>query len=276
MGGRRKIGSVLFNAAIFIVLEIAALSMLGNSSATQQFFITKGVHGAIAKVWGGAEDIRYYFNLKQANEALFRENFELSRRLDVFMAEARNARKDSLTRSYATDSDYEYRPADIIKMSRNTQHNYIILSQGSDDGVEPQSGIITRNGVIGIVDAVSKHYAYAISFMNTSFSLSARLGREGAVGPLVWDGKTTDGALLREIPLQNRFEPGDTVFTSGHSSIFPPDIPVGITGGSRIVNGATYEIEVRLLQDFSSVRYVTLVNNKGRKEMEALEKGGAE
>ena len=272
MGGRSKIGRILINAAIFILMEIAALSMLRNSSATQQFFITKGVHNVIAKVWGGAENIHYYFNLRQANEALSRENFELNRRLSAFLEDVEKAKRDSLTTTYSFHDDYVYTPADIIKMSRNTQHNYIILSQGSDDGVKPQAGIITRNGVIGIVDAVSKHYSYAISFMNTSFSLSARLGREGAVGPLVWDGKSTDGALLREIPLQNRFEPGDTVFTSGHSSIFPPDIPVGITGESRIVNGATYEIDVKLLQDFSSVRYVTLVNNKGRKEIETLEK----
>ena len=85
MGGRSKIGRILINAAIFILMEIAALSMLRNSSATQQFFITKGVHNVIAKVWGGAENIHYYFNLRQVNEALSRENFELIRRLSAFL-----------------------------------------------------------------------------------------------------------------------------------------------------------------------------------------------
>ena len=125
--------------------------------------------------------------------------------------------------------------------------------------------------VVGIVDAVGKHYSYALSFMNTDFSLSARLGREGAVGPLVWDGKTSGGAILKEIPLQYKFAPGDTVYTSGFSSIFPADIPIGLTGESRIVNGATYDINVRLLQDVGAVRYVTLVNNVGRQEIETLE-----
>ena len=67
------------------------------------------------------------------------------------------------------------------------------------------------------------------------------------------------------------FEPGDTVFTSGFSSIFPPDIPLGVTGNSKIVNGATYEIEVTLFEDFGALRYVTIVENLGKGEMMKLE-----
>jgi len=64
---------------------------------------------------------------------------------------------------------------------------------------------------------------------------------------------------------------GDTVYTSGFSSIFPPDIPLGVTGESRIVNGSTSEIKVRLFEDFSSLRYVTIVENLGREEIRQLE-----
>ena len=67
------------------------------------------------------------------------------------------------------------------------------------------------------------------------------------------------------------FEPGDTVFTSGFSSIFPPDIPLGTTGESKIVNGATYEIQIELLEDFGALRYVTIVENLGKGEMQQLE-----
>jgi rod shape-determining protein MreC len=78
--------------------------------------------------------------------------------------------------------------------------------------------------------------------------------------------------LLKEIPLQCKFHPGDTIYTSGYSSIFPADIPLGVTGESRIVNGATNEIKIKLFQDFSTLRYVTVVTNVGAKEMEYLEK----
>ena len=265
-----KIVTLIFNAAIFIALEIAALGMLRSGKA-QDFFVSKGAHAFMAKLWGGTESVKYYFSLRQANEELAARNFALNQQLLAWQHDAEESKRDSLTRSLGDVGGFHYMSATIVKISRNKQHNYLIIGQGSEDGVVPHSGIITTDGVVGIVDAVGKHYSYALSFMNTDFSLSARLGREGAVGPLVWDGKTSGGAILKEIPLQYRFEPGDTVYTSGFSSIFPADIPIGLTGSSRIVNGATYEINVRLLQDVGAVRYVTLVNNVGRKEIEALE-----
>lgn len=265
-----KIITILFNAAIFIILEVAALGMLRSSKA-QDFFVSKGAHAFMAKIWGSTQAVKYYFSLKQANEELAAQNFALNQELQAWMQYAEEAKRDSLTRSFEDIAGFHYMSASIVKISRNKQHNYLILGQGSEDGVVPRSGIITPQGVIGIVDAVGKHYSYAISFMNTDFSLSARLGREGAVGPLVWDGKSSGGAILKEIPLQYRFEPGDTVYTSGFSSIFPADIPIGLTGTSRIVNGATYEINVSLLQNVGAARYVTLVNNVGRQEIETLE-----
>ena len=134
------------------------------------------------------------------------------------------------------------------------------------------SGIITGKGAIGVIDAVSDNYAYARSFKNHGMNISARLGRDGAVGPVSWDGYSNDGALLREIPHHVEFSPGDTVYTSGYSSIFPPDIPIGTAGESEIVNGSTYEIKVRMFEDFGALRYVTVVENLGKDEIQRLEK----
>ncbi len=179
--------------------------------------------------------------------------------------------KDSLMRPQKDDG-FNYIPATIIKSSTNSQHNYLIIDKGSDDGVIRNSGIITSQGVIGIIDAVSAHYSYAISFLNTELFISARLGNSGAVGPLAWDGISSDGAILKEIPLQFRFAPGDTVYTSGYSTIFPPDIPIGVAGESKIINGATNEIRVKLFQDHKALKYVTIVSNTRSEEIEAIEK----
>ena len=64
---------------------------------------------------------------------------------------------------------------------------------------------------------------------------------------------------------------GDTVYTSGYSSIFPPDIPLGTIGRSKIVNGATYDIDVKLFEDYGALRYVMIVDNLGKEEMKQLE-----
>ena len=274
MPKQRNIFQFILNAAIFISLEIAALAMLTNTNSMQNFFLTKGSHYFMAKVWGSSEAVKNYFSLKKTNDQLAMENFRLRSRLQFYQnweEEIQQQKRTARTSRPLDKGAFEYMPASIIKASRNKQHNFIILDQGYEDGVKEGAGVITDNGVIGIVDAVSKHYSYAISFLNSDFNLSVRLGRDGPVGPLNWSGKSSREALLKEIPLQNKFEPGDTVYTSGYSSIFPAGIPIGTTGDSDVVNGSTYTIDIDLLDDPGSVRYVTLVHCIGTPEIEALE-----
>ncbi len=258
----------IINAAIFVILEVAALNMLSHNGVIQGIWISKGAHALVSAVWGGSQSIGDYFSLRKRNEALAQENFGL--RLQLAEMAAQDAYTGTVTES-GTAGNFRYTYAEIAKISNNTQHNYMIIGKGSDDGIAEGSGVITGKGAVGVIDAVGRKYSYARSFRNHEMNISARLGKEGAVGPLSWDGKSSDGAILKEIPLHVQFEPGDTVFTSGFSSIFPPDIPLGSVGEAKIVNGATYEITVTLFEDFGALRYVTIVENLGKEEMKELE-----
>jgi hypothetical protein len=68
-----------------------------------------------------------------------------------------------------------------------------------------------------------------------------------------------------------RLNPGDTIYTSGYSAIFPPDIPLGVAGEAKVINGATNEIRVKLFQDHSALKYVTIIENTRIKEIEEIE-----
>ncbi|MBR5072751.1 MAG: rod shape-determining protein MreC [Bacteroidales bacterium] len=273
MVDERKIWARVIGTVIFVLMEVAALSMLKHSGSLQDIWISKASHRVMAWVWGGFDSVGHYFSLKSENENLAEENARLTEALISSQERVRTAMENGLlTDTTIVFSGFEHVPASIVKVSRNKQHNYFILNKGYEDGVRPQSGVITPQGIVGIVDAVDKHYSYGLSFMNTGISISARLGDEGAVGPLTWDGISMDGAVLKEIPLQYKYSPGDTVWTSGNSMLFPPDIPLGVAGSSKVVNGAVNEIEVDLFQNFSALRYVTVVSNSGREEIMYLEK----
>ena len=260
----------LINAVIFVILEMAALNMLRSNGELQGTWMSRGAQNVMDFLWGSSQNISDYFSLKDQNDALAQENFELRMRIEQMEA---LLPEESLGEDLAENisDNYRYIPAKIAKISNNSQHNYMIISKGYEDGVTEGSGVITSEGAVGIVDAVSRRHAYARSFKNHEMNISARLGKEGAVGPLAWDGMTSDGAILKEIPHHVEFEKGDTVYTSGYSSIFPPDIPLGEVGEAKVVNGATYEIKVRLFEDFGALRYVTIVENLGKEEMKELE-----
>ena len=257
---RRAWLPAVLTLAVFILLEIASLHMLSRNSQLQRVWIARGAHGVMGAVWGGTQSVKEYFSLRGENKRLSEENALLLKELARQQEVLHQARLDTM--GSRNGRGFEYRPAEVVKISRRKQHNFLILNRGFEDGIQEKSGVITPYGVVGIVDAVSAHHCFAFSFQNHDISISARLGgEEGAVGPLVWDGIHSGKALLKEIPLQYRFSPGDTVYTSGHSLMFPPDIPLGTAGQSKMVNGATNEIEVTLFQDFNSVRYVSVVHN---------------
>lgn len=267
MAREKKSFAGLIRAAIFIILEIAALAMLSSSSSLQNIWLNRASRRIQASLWGGGETLRSYFILDKQNKELARANAALTEELNRYRSIS-----DALLDGQTKESGrFRYTPATVVKMSRNSSHNYIILDKGSEDGIKPNSGIITDNGVVGFIEAVGKRYSYGITLMNSNASVSARVGDTGFTGPLVWDGRSTNRAFLKDLPMHYENQPGDTVFTSGFSSIFPPDIPIGITGEAAAADGATLRIGVVLLQDFGTVRYVTVVENMDKQEISALE-----
>ena len=260
----QKASSILVSAVVFILLELAALVLLYRASTLQNIWINRASHRTMALLWGSGETLRSRFQLEALNRELQAENARLQERLRV-SGPADGPREEGI---------YRYTPATVVKMSRNRTHNYIILDKGSEDGIRPQSGIISDRGVVGVIQAVDKHFSYGLTLMNPDISIGARLDRSELVATIAWDGRRTDRAILRNLPPHQVVEPGDTVRTSGFSILFPPDVPIGVTGDSRILDGSTRQVEVTLFQDFARLRYVTVVENLKRSEIMALEAAG--
>ncbi len=267
-----KVSTVLVNAAIFILMEVAALAMLRSSSTMQNIWINRISHRTAAALWGAGEDIRSHFHTRRLNDELAAENARLKERLRVLGDSGAVA----AVMPVRHHDGFRYSPATVVKVGRGTAHNYIILDKGSEDGIRPQSGIITDKGIVGVVSAVDRHYSYGLTLINSSVSVSVRIGdgAEGVTAPLKWDGKSRDGAVVGDIPPHHRINPGDTVRTSGFSSIFPADIPVGVIGETRLIDGSSQQADVRLFQDFGSLRYVTVTENDDKDEIRALEANG--
>ena len=89
---------------------------------------------------------------------------------------------------------------------------------------------------------------------------------------LKWDGGDTRYSYLIDLPRYALFEKGDTVVTSGFSSIFPAGIPVGkIERLEDSADGQSYRARVELFVDFANIDNVFVVGNNNREEQEELE-----
>ena len=269
MKNRYGLLSSLTAIALFIVLETVAILMVVNGSVVQRYKVLGAVRSIESWFWARTSKLTYHLNYKTENERLAAENLQLRQQLAGYAAA--QAQLDSVVR--IIEPEYTYIGATVIRNSVDRQHNYLILDRGEKEGVEPGMGVVTARGVVGIVSAVSRHYAYVISLLNTEQSVSAKLAGSGAFGPMTWPGKDPGRAVLAEIPVHIEAAPGDTVLSSGFSTIYPPDIPLGRVIESKISQGSSQELSVALFEDFRSLHHVYIVrNNRGEEIQELYEK----
>ena len=89
----------------------------------------------------------------------------------------------------------------------------------------------------------------------------------------IWDGKDPGESILEELPKHAKFVKGDTIVTSGFSSVFPEGVPVGtILSGTRDREDNFYTLSVKLFTDFSTLSTVRVIRDKMKDELTAVEK----
>lgn len=254
------------NLATFIILEVAALCLLINSSTTRQIWMFTCFNSAKAVIWGPVDKVRNYLHLAKENERLAEDNLLLTRKL----LDERNSLRSEMSKwTKALGPEYDVMPANIVTMATGSQHNYVIVDRGKRDSVEVNDGIITSKGVVGVITNVGERYSYALSYANQQMTISAKAGENNYVGSVKWSGKRSDESVLSGIPLHANIENSDIVYTSGFSSIFPPDIPIGVIIGKESDESMS-SFTIRLFEDFAKIQHVFIVKNSDRNEINEL------
>lgn len=262
--------SNVISAAIFILLEVAAIGMLSRSAKLQDIWINSIAYKAKAIFLKPFISIHNFASLRIQNEILSQENDELLRQLLACRAQLDAIVCDSSF--IEAPVGFSYIPAQIIRLSTNNQRNFFILNKGAEDGVTPQSGVISGNGVIGVVKIVDKKFSYGFTIMNPEINVSVRTQKDSIIAPLSWSGVEKNKMQIKDIPVHTAISEGDTVVTSGLSAIFPRDIPIGITEKTTLVGGSSCVVDVKLFQNFRKLRYVAIVKNIDYDTIAELEK----
>ncbi|HCX99555.1 MAG TPA: rod shape-determining protein MreC [Bacteroidales bacterium] len=254
---------------LFLVLEIFSLWLLSNHTYYQKSKIENVARSISGYANFKIDNTRSYFRLKETNSVLSQENLRLRKQVAVL-----SAKIETLHETLAdtiVDSVYLYSPAKIINNSTNKQYNYLTLNKGSNHGVETEMGVITNNGIVGIVAGVSPNYSTVISLLNIDLKISAKLKKSNHFGSLYWEGKNYQQVILSDIPQHVPISVGDTITSSEFSSIFPENIPIGTINSFSSIGSNFHTIKVDLFRDFKELYNVWLVSNKHKEERKQLE-----
>jgi rod shape-determining protein MreC len=266
-----------FNFLFFLVLQVVALSMLVRFNKFHEALFmnfASGITGRLNEKYNGVE---YYFQLKNTNEQLVRENERLHQLIrDNYEAPDSNKRlfsfKIDIDSSHRQIQKWLYMEAKIVNTTTTAQMNFLTIHRGSAQGVQGHSGVVSPQGIVGEVINVSKNYSLIMSVLNTQFKSVVKLKNSGDRGTIEWDGASPFFVILKDIPKSAIVNKGDTIVTSEISQRFPPNITVG-TVYEIIDDKSTnfYTLRIRLSTNFSNVEYVYVTTNAQIGEQKNLE-----
>lgn len=256
------------NRLLFLLLLITSLTLAIQSHSYHRSQMVNSANAMTGTVYEKINEVKTYFSLKDQNEKLAQENANLRKLLFN--------QKDSTT-SLLKDSVKGYDKLDVIQSkiinnSYNTPENYLTINTGTLKGVRPDMGVISSQGIVGVIEKVSPNYATVISVLNIKSKINAKVKRTNHFGSLIWKAKNAGYVQLVEIPRLASVKKGDTIVTGGISKIFPENIPVGIIDKIYMDTETNYyTVDVRLFNDMTNLNHVYIIKNKDIGEINKLE-----
>ena len=264
---------------LFLLLEFVSFALIFRNHGYQRNIMLGSanvISGHVASVSGY---VNSYLHLRDINRDLLERNghlemelLELQERLEMMQADT-----VAFTGFATTDSTevfpYEFIMANVVNNSVTHLSNFITINKGRKEGIEPDMGVVSEKGVVGIVSAVSDHFSVIIPLLNPKFKLSCKVLGSSYFGSLSWNGRNARFANLDELPRHVEFQKGDQVVTSGYSAVFPAGIVVGnVTDFSKQHDDNFYSLEVELATDFQALNNVRIMKNYRQAEQINLER----
>ena len=250
----------------FLVLEALCIVMIFSSNpvpASWYFSVSNSLRGETQRLYSEVTD---YFHLKKVNSELTQENQQLLEQLNAFLT-----LYDTSSLPVMRKVGYDFIPAKVVGNSMYLNKNTMLLNKGQNDGIERDMGVVAPTGLVGIVADVSENYAVVLSLLNKISLISAKINPYNYTGTVYWEGTDTRTVQMRDLPTHIYINIGDTIVTSGFSSIFPEGVMIGTVQSYKIESDkANYKVTIALSTSFASLQWVYIVKNLASVEQKEL------
>ena len=256
---------------LFILLEGFAIYIISQNSYYQGSAITSIANETAGSISNRTQNISHYFTLGSSNEALVKENAMLRGKIESSYVKYQHKAFQHNDTIYK--QQFEYIDAKVIQKTINKRNNYFILNKGLLHGARANMGVISPDGIVGVIINVSQNFSLVMSVLHQDSRPNIKNARTKISGTLVWEGGDYSKGKLVDIPSSIPLKIGDTIITSGFSQDFPEGIKVGkITTFDKDKGTGFYVVDIKFSVDYNKLEYVYIVKNFFKEEQEKLTK----
>jgi rod shape-determining protein MreC len=124
-----------------------------------------------------------------------------------------------------SNPESQYVAASVIGRDPVPFLRFIQIDRGSDDGLRHGMPVVTQQGLVGRIDAVTAGAARVQLITDSNTAVNVRLESSGIEAMLV--GSVTGEVSLQQVPQGLTLTPGELILTSGLGGNYPSGIVVG-------------------------------------------------
>ena len=146
---------------LFLLLELISFGLVVQNNTFQKSRFLNSTNFIAANIFSTYSKVSGYFGLRRTNLILAEENARLRSQSVLSFAQYRN--NNFIYGDTIYKQQFSYLSASVINNSVNKKNNYLTLNKGAEQGVKPEMGVISSNGIIGIVKEVSDNFSTVIS-----------------------------------------------------------------------------------------------------------------
>jgi len=276
------------DVVVYLILLLFSLSLIFNSNYFHRSKVIILLNNISSFSSENFDYINEYFELKDINLDLTKENLFLKNQLEKVK---QYSNLDSLK-----NTNFTFRNAKVISNNLSSFKNHLIINKGVRHGLKNEMGVINSTGIVGIINRTSKNYSSVMSVLNIDTKINAKVKRTSHFGTLEWYGLRTNYLILNDIPETANIKVGDSIITGGMSLIFPEGINIGVVSEiinqNKIsdtvvrfkgnINEANYldfefkenylTVKVKLHTDMNNLNNVYVIESLNRKEFQKIKK----
>lgn len=231
--------------------------MVVNPIVSAQAWLAKR-YQAIQSLITQPEDIN---TLRQNNMQLEAENSRLQVQIVELQQQVAEAQLLSTLVDYERRHvENEYIAAAVIARDISPFMHYVIIDRGSDDGLRNGMPVITQQGLVGNIAAVTSGAARVQLINDPGSSINVILQQSGVEG--VVNGQITGEIELDMISKNATIQPGELVLTSGLGGKYPANLVIGQVVTIRSEAYSLFQsASVQPAVDFSQLEIVLIIMN---------------